>query len=52
MMMTKVMYASQALTEAQDAVMRLEGILGAPLMHEVAPDGRRSRPATASSSTT
>ena len=34
MMMTKVMYASQALTEAQDAVMRLEGILGAPLMHE------------------
>ena len=44
MMMTKVMYASQALTEAQDAVMRLEGILGAPLMHEVAPD-RAKEPA-------
>ena len=44
MMMTKVMYSSQALTEAQDAVARLEGILGAPLMCEVAPD-RAKEPA-------
>ena len=32
MMMTKVMYSSQAITEAQDAVMRIEGILSAPCM--------------------
>ena len=37
MMMTKVMYASQALTEAQDAVMRIEGILGAPVMEDADP---------------
>lgn len=35
MMMTKVMYSSQAITEAQDAVMRIEGILSAPCMPEV-----------------
>lgn len=37
MMMTKVMYASQALTEAQDAVMRIEGILNAPVMEDADP---------------
>ncbi len=37
MMMTKVMYASQALTEAQDAVMRIEDILGAPVMEDADP---------------
>lgn len=36
-MMSKVMYASQAVTEAQDAVTRIEGILNAPLMAEAAP---------------
>lgn len=35
MMMMKVMYSSQAITEAQDAVMRIEGILSAPCMPEV-----------------
>lgn len=34
-MMTKVMYASQALTEAQDALSRIEGILSAPVVKEV-----------------
>lgn len=34
-MMSKIMYASQAVTEAQDAVTRIEGILSAPLMKEV-----------------
>ena len=37
MMMTKVMYASQALTEAQDAVMRIERILDAPVMADADP---------------
>lgn len=37
MMMTKVMYASQALTEAQDAVMRIERILDAPVMVDADP---------------
>lgn len=36
MMMTKVMYSSQTVTEAQDAVVRIERILSAPLMDEVA----------------
>lgn len=38
LMMSKVMYSSQALTEAQDAVGRIENILSAPLMDEVTPD--------------
>ncbi len=46
-MMTKVMYASQAITEAQDAVARIEGILSAPTMPEVAPE-RAKEPADAS----
>lgn len=33
-MMTKVMYSSQALTEAQDAMMRIEGILSVPCVSE------------------
>lgn len=37
MMMTKVMYASQALTEAQDAVMRIERILDAPVTADADP---------------
>ena len=37
MMMTKVMYASQALTESQDAVMRIERILDAPVMADADP---------------
>ena len=37
MMMTKVMYASQALAEAQDAVMRIERILDAPVMADADP---------------
>ena len=37
MMMSKIMYSSQAVTEAQDAVTRIEGILATPLMDEVAP---------------
>lgn len=41
MMMSKVMYASQAVTEAQDAVGRIEGILGAPLMAEVPVEGAK-----------
>ena len=44
MMMTKVMYASQALTEAQDAVMRIERILDAPVMADADP-ARASEPA-------
>ena len=36
MVMTKVMYSSQALTEAADAVSRIEGILTAPVVEEVA----------------
>ena len=35
MMMTKVMYSSQTITEAQDAVMRIEGILSEPCISEV-----------------
>ena len=37
MMMSKIMYSSQAVTEAQDAVSRIDGILSAPLMAEVDP---------------
>ena len=44
MMMTKVMYASQALTEAQDAVMRIERILDASVMADADP-ARASDPA-------
>lgn len=36
MMMTKIMYSSQTVTEAQDAVVRIERILSAPLMEEIA----------------
>ena len=43
MMMTKVMYASQALTEAQDAVMRIDRILDAPVMADADP-ARASEP--------
>ncbi len=44
MMMTKVMYASQAMTEAQDAVSRIEDILGTLPMDEVdAGPGRGAR---------
>lgn len=38
MVMTKVMYASQALTEAQDAVTRIDAILSAPVMPQVVSD--------------
>ena len=41
MMMTKVMYASQALTEAQDAVARVERVLSAPLAPE--PDAQQAK---------
>ena len=41
MMMTKVMYASQAMTEAQDAVSRIEGILGTLPLDEVDADRAR-----------
>ena len=41
MMMTKVMYASQAMTEAQDAVSRIEDILGTLPMDEVDADRAR-----------
>lgn len=41
-MMSKVMYASQAVTEAQDAVARVDAILGAPVMEEVAPECAQS----------
>ena len=34
---SKIMYSSQAVTEAQDAVSRIDGILSAPLMAEVDP---------------
>ncbi len=37
LMMTKIMYSSQALTEADDALRRIEGILDAPRMSEVSP---------------
>lgn len=39
MMMTKMMYASQALTEAQDAAVRIQTILDAPVMEEANADG-------------
>ncbi|WP_075279419.1 ABC transporter ATP-binding protein [Thermophilibacter provencensis] len=42
MMMTKVMYASQALTEAQDAVERIERILEAPAMEDADPARTRT----------
>lgn len=35
-MMTKIMYTSQTTAEAQDAILRIERILGTPLMDEVA----------------
>ncbi|MBE6468720.1 MAG: ABC transporter ATP-binding protein [Coriobacteriaceae bacterium] len=47
MMMTKVMYASQALTEAQDAVVRIENILDAPVMEDADP-ARAAEPSEAS----
>lgn len=47
MMMNKIMYASQAMTEAADALMRLEGIMAAPEVAEVTPDVAR-HPADAS----
>lgn len=51
MMMTKVMYASQAMTEAQDAVSRIEDILGTLPMDEVDADRPASRRGTPSTST-
>lgn len=42
LMMTKVMYASQAFTEAADALARIDGILAAPVVEEPAPEAAES----------
>ena len=47
MVMSKVMYSSQVLTEAADAVARIEGILAAPVVEEVASEAAE-HPADAS----
>lgn len=47
LMMTKIMYSSQAITEADDAMRRIEAILDAPVMPEPEPGAER-HPADAS----
>lgn len=47
LMMTKIMYSSQALTEADDAMRRIEAILDAPVMEQPAA-GHTKHPAGAS----
>lgn len=46
-MMSKIMYSSQAITESQDALMRIEGILQVPTMNEPDPE-QAKHPADAS----